>query len=54
MKEISSTKIMQYWNNSHPNNPCLLKDVEEYLETHAFFNLSPSILVKIMERNFMI
>ena len=52
MEEISAKEIMEYWNNAHPNNLCSLEDVQEYLRTHAFFNLSPKILVAIMENDF--
>lgn len=52
MKEISAKEIMECWNNAHPNNLCSLDDVQEYLRTHAFFNLSPKILVAIMENDF--
>ena len=54
MKEIPSKEIMRHWNNAHPNNPCTLQDVKEYLETRAFFNLSPNNLVKIMEKDFLL
>lgn len=54
MKEMSAEEIMRHWNNAHPNNPCTLQDVKEYLETHAFFNLSPSVLVNIMEKDFVL
>ena len=54
MEEISAKEIMEYWNNAHPNNLCSLEDVQEYLRTHAFFNLSPKILVAIMETDFKI
>lgn len=49
MKEIPAKEIMMHWNNAHPENPLSLEDVKEYLETHAFFNLHPSVVVKIME-----
>ena len=52
MEEISAKEIMEYWNNAHPENICTLQDVKDYLETHAFFNLSPKILVAIMENDF--
>ena len=50
--KISAKEIMEYWNNAHPNNLCSLEDIQEYLRTHAFFNLSPKILVAIMENDF--
>ena len=49
MEEISAKEIMKHWNNAHPENPLSLEDVKEYLETHAFFNLTPSVVVKIIE-----
>ena len=49
MKEIPAKEIMRHWNKAHPENPLSLEDVKEYLETHAFFNLTPSVVVKIME-----
>ena len=52
MKEISAKEIMECWNNAHPDSPSTLQDVKDYLETHAFFNLSPNILVAIMENDF--
>ena len=48
-KEIPAKEIMRHWNNAHPENPLSLEDVKEYLETHAFFNTPPSVVVKIME-----
>ena len=54
MKEISAKEIMEHWNNAHPENILSLEDVKEYLVTHAFFNLSPTILVKIMEKDFKV
>ena len=48
-KEIPAKEIMRHWNNAHPENPLSLEDVNEYLETHAFFNLPLSVVVKIME-----
>lgn len=52
MEEISAKEIMEHWNNAHPDSPCTLQDVKDYLETHAFFNLREDILVKIMENDF--
>ena len=52
MKEISAKEIMECWNNAHPDSHCILQDVKDYLETHAFFNLPTDILVKIMENDF--
>ena len=52
MKEISAKEIMECWNNAHPDSPCTLQDVKDYLETNAFFNLSTKILVAIMENDF--
>ena len=52
MEEISAKEIMKYWNDAHPNNPCTIHDVQEYLNTHAFLNLRADILVKIMENDF--
>ena len=52
MKEISAKEITEHWNDAHPNNPCTIQDVREYLTTHVFFNISPGILVKIMETDF--
>ena len=54
MKEIPAKEIMMHWNNAHPENPLSLEDVKEYLETHAFFNLPLSVVIKIMEQDVMI
>ena len=52
MEEISAKEIMECWNNAHPDDTCSLEEVENYLNTHAFFNLPPKILVAIMETDF--
>ena len=52
MKEISAKEITEHWNNAHPDNPCTIQDVREYLTTHAFFKIHPDILIKIMEMDF--
>lgn len=52
MEEISAKEITEHWNNAHHDNPCTIQDVREYLATHAFFNIQPGILVKIMEIDF--
>ena len=54
MKEIPAEEIMRHWNNYHSEKPCTLQEVNEYLDTHIFFNLSPITLVEIMEKDFMV
>lgn len=54
MKEIPAKEIMKHWNAAHPENRLSLEDVNQYLQTHAFFNLSPSTLVSIMEKDFKV
>ena len=40
---------MECWNLNHPDNPCTLKDVEDFLKYIAFFGNSPQIAVKYIE-----
>lgn len=49
MREIGAREIMECWNLNHPDNPCTLKDVEDFLKYIAFFGNSPQIAVKYIE-----
>ena len=49
MREINAREIMECWNLNHPDNPCTLKDVEDFLKYIAFFGNSPQIAVKYIE-----
>ena len=49
MREIGSREIMECWNLNDPDNPCTLKDVEDFLKYIAFFGNSPQIAIKYIE-----
>ena len=49
MGEIKARDIMECWNLKYPDNPCTLKNVEDFLKYIAFFRNSPQIAVKYIE-----
>lgn len=50
MEEIKATEIMEAYNKRYVPETITLKEVKDYLNTHAFFNLHPDVAAAIMRQ----
>lgn len=52
MEEIEARKIMEAYNKKY-SPQISTEDVETFLETHAFFNMSPELAATIMHSDIL-